>query len=62
MADKETGLVNISYWPCCINQSNSSIYILALWKPYWPCFFRIDLVFSNYCFPILDTGQAKFTI
>jgi len=25
-------------------------------------FFRIGPVFRNYCFPILDSGQAKFTI
>jgi len=32
MADKKTGLERISYWPCCINQSNSSIFIFALWN------------------------------
>jgi len=34
MADKETGLEKISYWPCCINQSNLSIFIWALYKSY----------------------------
>jgi len=34
MADKETGLEKIAYWPCCINQSNSSILIFL----YWPYF------------------------
>jgi len=33
MADKETVLERISYRPCCINLSNSSIFILAVWKP-----------------------------
>jgi len=55
----QRNLEKISYWPCCINQSNSSIFILALWKPWYV---RIGLAFRNYCCPFLDTSQAKFTI
>ena len=56
MADKETRknlastnqIFPFSYWLC-----ESRI---------GPDLFRIGLVFRNYCFPILDSGQAKFTI